>query len=933
MKKRIFKKLLFLLFTLGATSLQAVTRNMNDEDSLKSVPQKSISQVLHGKQTADERVQTVNSVDNAQLITAPTYNIYGAAQGRLAGLNISFTGDGSLISSYGRNVRNSRQTLFMVDGIERDFFSINAEQIESITVMKDALSTVLLGQRSASGVVNIITKKGDFGAPRFSFTVQSGFEQAIRLPEKMNAADYAEMVNEAFLNDNPSSEANKPYSDDAIQKYRTHSDLYLYPDVDWYSEILRKSTPVSRYNFNVGGSSREFRYYVDLDYLREDGLLQTTDDNSYETNAQINRFLIRSNLGVQVTPSTYMQVNLFGRQERYNEPAGGLSDIFSTLLSTPVNAYPVFNPDGTMGGSNSYQGNTNLWGRTVHRGYQFNDSRDLSFDATITQELNVLLKGLYLQAVGSYTNRSSYSTTRQKDFAVYAYQADGSYMKYGSDGDMGNSGSKGTRLRMSYLKGMAGYRSDFGKHGVDAVILADLQQIQDQSVNVGYLKNFTSYAVRLNYNFDKRYVAEVAASRGGYNWYAKGHRWENYWAAGLSWNVHNESFIMDSGVFSTLKLRATYGITGQPNTNYGEYIQQYVTNDGNIRGGAYGLKYSYEGVAASILSPEKAAKQNAGLDIGLFNDKLTVIFDYYNNKYTDIVATPTLTTALLGNSYSRMNSSEYSYSGHELTLTWRDRIRKFDYYITGIWSLQQSNIDYLQELPYKYAWQSTIGSPIGMTYGYVAEGLFQNQAEIDACNAFLNNAAKSTVKPGDIRYKDLNEDGVLDSYDQTVLGSKKAKGYYGFSLGFGYSGFDFNIFFQGTVNQQKYMSGDFMHGSGKGNTSVVMTEYIRGRWTPDHPTDKQTRLWWVSNANNNVTSSFWIYDSDYLRLKNMEAGYTLPNSLTRKIGIPCIRIFVNGMNLLTFSELYKLRNDIDPEAYGANYPVMRTVNFGINVKL
>lgn len=227
---------------------------------------------------------------------------------------------------------------------------------------------------------------------------------------------------------------------------------------------------------------------------------------------------------------------------------------------------------------------------------------------------------------------------------------------------------------------------------------------------------------------------------------------------------------------------------------------------------------------------------------------------------------------------------------------------------------------------------SRLGDPVGMTYGYVADGIFQSQEEIDAYDAFLPSAVKSTIMPGDIRYKDLNGDHIIDIHDQTNLGSKKAKGYYGISAGFNYRGFDFSVFAQGTLNRQVYLNGDFMDGSGKSGEGAI-TSYVLGRWTPDNHTNTHTRVWYGSNNNNRQTSSFWIYNADFFRLKNVEIGYTLPTLLTRKLGIPSVRIYAQGMNLLTASEIFDVRKDIDPEIWGGSFPMTRTINFGISIKL
>ncbi len=922
-----------LLVQLDYRVLPVISKNHTEKTPL-----------LRGELSKDKNVETIGFIGGSQLSTSPTYNFLGAAQGRLAGLDINFAQGGSMAANYNWNVRNARQTLFLVDGIQRDFYTMDPDQIESIQVLKDGLSTVMLGQRSSAGVVNIITKKGDGGSltPRISFTANVGFEKALKLPKLLGAADYMELANEAYENDGLTPQ----YSQDLIQSYRNHTnDPFLSPDVDWYKQNLEKTTPLYRYNLNISGASRSFRYFVDVDWFRENGFLKTDDKNSYNTNAQTNRFNIRSNLGVQVTPTTYVQVNLMGRQERYNEPGGGMNAIYQGMLSTRPNQYPVYNPDGTYGSFQQGGGNGNLYGQVIDRGYKFTDYRNVAFDLSLNQRLDFLLKGLYVEVLGSYASYTVYNTDHNKPFVAYWYHEDDVtkepvYQQIGADGDQANGGSKGVKRRTTYLKGTIGYEHNFGKHHVAALAVADLNQIQEYASYNGYLQNFTNYSARVNYDYDNRYVVEGVYTHGGYNWLAPSKRWSDYYGFGAAWNAHNESFIKALGVFDTFKLRGTYALTGMATANYAEYIPQHINDGNNFWTAPYQSKTTYEGTLPSYLEPEKARKWDVGIDLGFLNNRLTATFDYYHNKYTGVVANTEVTTALVGAKFPRINCQEYSYKGYETTVTWQDHVRNFNYYVTGNITFNQTNFDYAPQLPKAYPWMSQLGLPVGMTYGYVADGIFQSQEEIDNYPAFLENAIKSTIRPGDIRYKDLNEDGVINQYDKKNLGSKKYKGYYGLTLGGNYKGFDFSVHFQGTINRQSYISGNFMTGSGSNgadNLPIAMTSYVLNRWTPENHSNTHTRLWYGNylgaNTNNNQTSSFWIHNSDYFRLKNVEIGYTLPTRLTRKIGIPSVRVFANGMNLWTTSELYDVRDDVDPESWGSNYPMTRTFNFGVSIKL
>ncbi|MBE7171297.1 MAG: SusC/RagA family TonB-linked outer membrane protein [Williamsia sp.] len=899
--------------------------------------------ILFGEQPKNKLLQSVGTVYTHQLLTTPSPQFLQALPGRLAGLNIGFTGGGPGLDGNGMsyNIRGARAQIILIDGVERGYLSLDPEQIESISVLKDALSTVLLGQRSSYGVLYIRTKKGDVGKPRISFTAQSGFETPAALPKPLPAWQYATLYNEARQNDVGASPVTPVYSAAQIAAYKNHTDPYAYPDVDWYNTVLNKQAGMSRYNFNIQGSGKGFRYFVDLDNLKEKGLFKTTGNNNYNTNSQLDRYLLRSNLGVDVTPTTFVQLNLFGRFQRYNQPGGGVSGVLTSLLNTPQLAYPVYNPNGTYGGTNAYGGNVNIYGQTVSRGYQFQDVRDIAVDLDATQKLDVLTKGLYVKARASNNNTAYYTTNRAKDFEVYQF-SNNNYTKYGNTTEQTTTGTPNERSRIVYLEGSAGYDRAFGKHAINALALATQQsRLLFNSTNLP--ENYTAYAGKLNYSFDDKYIAEGAVSRGGYNWLAPSRRWATYWAAGLGWNLHKEAFISNHLKWiSNLKLRANYGLTGQVNAGYFSYIQTYfnnITNTNNAVAYWYGPGSSLERstgenpISNPSLGPEKAKKLDAGIDAGFWQNRLTITADYFYNKFYDLVATPNLTTAVFGAGYPLQNYQKFNYWGTELTATWQDKWKGLSYYITANFSLVQSKVVYNAELPRKYDYQIVTGQPVGLQYGYTATGLFKTYAEINDPNtAVLPSAPKSSLRPGDIRYQDRNSDGIIDANDQGPIGNAKPAVYYGTTLGFSIRGFDFSALVQGTLNRQSYISGDFMNGFGN-NGNYTAYAYNLGRFTEaTAATATQPRVWLGTNTNNSQTSSFWLQNNDFVRLKNLEIGYTLPGKLSRKIGLPSVRLFSNGLNLFTHAEIHKIRKDMDPESWGASYPIMKVVNFGVNVK-
>lgn len=945
---RLSKPAIFL-FTCVALSLAA--RAQDTEDTIQVPSPKNIllkqtdeEPILYGVQKKSRLLQSTATVYTNQLSTTPNPQILQALPGRLAGLNIGFTSGGPGLDGTGMSysIRGARNQIILIDGVERGYLSLDPEQIESITVLKDALATAIFGQRSAYGIISIKTKKGDVGKPRISFTAQSGFETPSALPKPLAAWQYATLYNEARQNDVGATPTTPAFSQTQIEAYKNQTDPYLYPDVNWYNKVLRKNARISRYNFNLQGSGKGFRYFVDLDKLTHKGLLKTDDDkNPYNTNTQLDRYILRSNLGADITPSTFVQLNIFGRFQRYNQPGGGVSGLFNSLLNTPQLAYPVFNPNGSFGGTSVYGENANIYGQAIGRGYMFQDVRDIAVDLEATQKLDVLAHGLYMRAKASNNNTVYYSTNRIKNFEVFQY-TNNAYTKFGNATEQTSTGGPNDRYRIVYLEGALGYDRSFAKHAITMQAIANQQtRLAYSSANLP--ETYTTYGGNFNYAYNDKYVVEGAMSYGGYNWINPAKRWATYWAAGLGWNLHNERFVKENLLFiNNLKLRANYGLTGQVGASYYAYIQTYfnnLTNTNNSVAYWYGPGSSLErstgenAIANPNLGPEKAKKLNAGVDVGFFNNKLTITADYFYNKFYDLVATPTLTTAVLGAGYPMLNYQKYDYYGTDIAATWQQQEKNFSYYITGNFSMVQTKVVYVAELPRDYDYQVITGQPARPQYGYTAVGLFKSYDEInDAATAVLPAAPKSSLRPGDIRYLDRNGDKVIDVNDQSPIGNGKAAVYYGANLGFRIKGFDFNALLQGTFNRQSYISGDFMNGFGN-NGNYTAYEYNLGRFTEaTAATATQPRVWLGANTNNTQTSTFWIQENDFVRLKNVEIGYTLPEKLTRSIGKPAIRFFANGLNLFTWAEIYKVRKDLDPESWGNAYPIMKTFNFGINIK-
>ena len=906
-------------------------------DSLIVAQSQQLTTILHGQQNSRNLIQSISTVNTNQLTTTPSSQFTDALMGRMAGLNMGESNGAPGTDNTGLwyNVRGRGQTV-LIDGVERSYTSIDPEQIESVSILKDALSTVMYGQRSSNGIVLVTTKKGEKGTPRISFTAQSSLSSPLKQPKVLSSADYATLYNEAQRNDWGSASGFIPkYSDADIQAYKDGTDPYGHPNVDWYNTVLKKNSSSSRYNFNVQGSAPAVRYFVDVDYMVENGLFKESADNQYNTNAQVERYIARSNVGVDITKNLSMQVNLMGRIQKTNESGNGTGNVFSSLLTTPNNASPVYNSDGSFSGNTNYQ--TNNLARSIASGYVMGDVRDMTVDVDLKHKLNFITKGLWIGAKGSYNNTGNYKTTRSKNIVTYDGSLTGT--RYGTPSDQSNTGAVGDRFRTTYVEGNIGFENNFGKNNISALVVAN----QQSKIFNGQLpEQYTDYAGRLNYNYDEKYLLEVAGGYSGYNWFAPQNRFEPVWAAGIGWNIHKESFIANNFEFiSKLKLRGTYGKTAQANTGYYSYIQQYWVWQ-NQTGGQYAYYWGNSSALergsaeANTANPsthcEKARKLNLGVDLGLWNNKLTFTGEVYKNKLYDLMGTRGKNNALFGTSYPSENIQKFDYWGTELSLTYQNNIRNFNYYISGNISTAQSKVIYNDEVVKDYAYQISTGRPVGATFGYTAIG-FLTEDDLKVGSTTPVYGPRSSLRPGDLKYEDRNADGKINNDDMGYISNSKPNIYFGVTFGFKYKGWDASFLLQGQANRRMAVTGDFEWAFG-GNGLKNAYEHNLNRWTVETAATATLPRVSLNNPNNQLTpSTFWIKDANFIRLKNMEIGYTLPAALTHKWGIPTARFFVNGLNLLTLSDIYKWRDDMDPEQYGGSYPLTRVVNVGCTIKL
>ena len=915
---------MYKMITTGLLCIAAVALKAQDAP---------IDSVDHTKSNTLGASSTVYTND---LIKYQSATILTGLQGRLKGLNVSpFRGmqllrtDANTKSDivgaipnvgggiYGDNSEflisaRGQSPVAIVDGVERDLYSIDPEAIESVTIQKDALSNMFLGMRSSRGALIITTKNPDAkGGFHLSLTGKFGISSALKSgPNPLSAYQYAYLLNEALLNDGKSP----LYTYDDFEAYRNGTSPYLHPDVNWKDAIMNNSTTSQAYNLNVTGGGRVAQYFVSLGYYSENGLFKTSDANSYNTNFKYNRYLITSKVNINVTDEFKVSMSLMGRIEEGNQPGGisgtGYSDLLSNVWQTPNNAYPVLNPNGTYGGNASYT--QNLYAQTTGSGYISSNTRDVVGTINLKYDFDKLVRGLSVGATGNISSQVRNAIVRTKQAQVFQYsitqQGNEAYDKYGDVSSQTNSYRSVSTYQYMYGKMYVDWERQFGMHGVKASLWGDTRTILN---NYDLPMIPSNIGQKVEYNYDNKYFAQAAVTESYYNRYDNGRRWGTFWAVGLGWDISKEKF-MEASKIDQLKLRATYGHTGNgiDNAGYFSYLKRYnedggfwYSNGTSMSNG--GSVSEISPLANTLLTWEKGRKVNVGLDLTLLKNRLTLSADYYNDYYYDILQSRGKSIELLGIAYPAENIGKTRYYGLETQLSWQDHIGKVNYYVSANWSMEQNKRLFMDEQYVPYDYLKMTGQPTGTIYGLVATGFLTAKDIADGypvMNGFNN------IQAGDVKYKDMNGDGEINEFDRTVIGGDKPTCYFGIDLGFEWKGLEVTALIQGAYNRDLYNSdrtlleGFQVIGQSYGQAYTNLLN----RWTPETAeTATYPRLTAggnMYNYGNNWNSSLFVQNGNYIRLKNATVSYKLPENFCRNyLGGLRVKIFVQGQNLLTWS--------------------------------
>ncbi|SFG91963.1 SusC/RagA family TonB-linked outer membrane protein [Pedobacter insulae] len=930
-------QLILWLLCLAAVGQVLAQQQKSDDENLMvpdSVLKKIKLQDRHINQwfsTTQKRknVEGSTTIYNEDVMTTPVSDITNVIAGRLPGLYSSKSSGrtGPMFDASSLTLRG-QTPLLIIDGVQRSFTSFNVDDIKSITVMNDALSNAMFGLRSGNGVIYITTKDRSIEKPfELGFSAQFGANEQFKRPNFITGADYARLYNEAQQNTFPG--ATPLYSEERIAALQNGTnDPYTNPNNDWYNTVYKKSNTQQRYAINAAGNGKNYRFYTSVEHFAQDGNFLTNKDNPYNTDNYYKRYNLRTNAQIDFNEDIQLGLNIFGSVENNNEPGVTGSTIMSRIYGTSPLEYPAKNADGSYGGTTSFL--TNILASTISSGYIQYNERSLSADVSLKYKLDDITKGLWTKALLSINNYYLQRIARTKSFAIYYPNlSTGEYTKVGSDGVLeAGAGiqSISSQYKQTFFNGLIGYDKAMGNHEFNVLATYNLTNLIDSYTQLNQV--YQTAGLKANYSYNEKYLAELALAYSGFNRYAEGNRWGFLPAIGLGWIVSKEEWF-NSKAINLLKLRGTIGKSAYADpSNYYTYLQNY-----SVASTGYNFGATATAVAGALqnsmnnpnITWEKALKIDVGIEAQFLNH-FNIALNYYNNKYVDELISPAngYASGIIGLGYPSVNAGKTRYFGYETSLGYQSENDGINYFIKGNLSIAKNKIISRAEGNYPYSWMYRAGQP-SATFGYEAIGFYQAGEDFTK----TANIPGYTPSAGDIRYNDLNKDGVIDFLDQKAIAGTKPLVFFGLNFGFNYRNFDFNALIEGRVNREiYYASSSFLaFNNNNGNVLDYTTE---NRWTPQNPVNATLpRLTLGNNTYNTQSSSFWVKRADYIRLKNAEIGYTIPAKLLSKAKISKLRVFVNGYNLLTASKLAYL----DPETGLSGFANYRIMNAGVSLKL
>ena len=951
--------------------------------------------VGYTKQRKETMVGSVATITTKDLTQSPTANINNALAGRLPGLVVNqYAGgepgvDQSELFIRGKATYGNQSAIVIVDGIERDMSYLAPDEIETFTILKDASATAAYGIRGANGVIVITTKRGK-AAEKATVNLKAsiGINQPIGFPEYLGSADYATLYNEARLNDAKMTGADVSslnlFSQQAIDNFRRakgdNSDGLGY---DWdYYDFAFKPGMQEDVSLSIRGGTDKVRYYVLANYFSQGGNYKYSDAGEYDSQTRFTRYNFRSNIDININRYLSTRLDLGARITDRNAPgttAGRLMTICATQppylpILVEENSHPQNeeyiqqNSRGMLYGDNIYR--YNILGELSRTGYLNEKNTYLNGSFAMNLDMGFLTKGLKAEIMFSYDASEGRWINRKLDtykdgyreypkYATFmpiegsdAYMEGGHYTgayktgnKYDIDQTIGNGFSHNASDGRTYIQARVDYNRVFkDRHEVTAMLLANRG---NRTVNNELAYHSQGITGRFAYYYNQKYLMEFNCGYNGSENFAPGKRYGFFPAGSIGWVISEEPFMKKASWIDFLKVRASYGLVGSDNVSSRfPYLAFYGGGSGYHFGNNFGTEVggtSEGNLANENLTWEKARKLNVGIDFTTLNQRLALTVDAFYEYRFDIITDMNGDGIMgypdiVGKDAALQNLGEVSNRGVDVELSWNDKIGKdFRYYIRPNLTFSRNRLEYKAEVARKNSWRKETGKRLYENFVYVFDHFVANQDEADRLNK-IGYQPWGQLIPGDVVYKDLDRNGVIDDEDRTAMGNPRSPELmFGIPFGFQYKNFDFSVLLQGATNTSILLNGAAVFDFPQFEQDKIgrVKKMHLDRWTPETAaTAKYPALHYGTHDNNkNGNSSLFLYDASYLRLKNVEIGYNVSPNWLRKFHVQQARIYVQGLNLLTFDKLGDV--DIDPETKSGDgaswYPIQKVFNFGIDI--
>jgi len=939
---------------------------------------KDVTVVAFGKQKKASVVGSITTIQPSEL-KVPSSNLTTALAGRMAGL-ISYQRSGEPgqdnadffvrgITTFGTNT----SPLILIDGVEmtsEDLSNLQTDDISSFSILKDATATALYGARAANGVLLITTKEGKVGKAKLSVRLENSISQPTSNVELADPVTYMKLYNEAVLTRDPLGMT--LYSEDKINNTVVGSNSLIYPANDWYKLLFKDNTTTQRVNLNLSGGGDVARYYVAGSYSKDNGMLKVDKRNNFNSNIDLRKYRLRSNVNINLTKSTELIVRMSGNFDDYSGPLEGGTAMYNEVMHSNPVLFPAYWPvdadhqyvTHTMFGNYDYGQYTNPYADMV-KGYKDYSKSVMMAQVEMKQDLKAITEGLSVRAMINTTRNSYFDVSRA--YNPYWYTLAG-YDQYTGDYSLGllnasdvlnasgkvlvaagtdyldySEGEK-TVSSKNYMEVAMNYSRAFNeKHNVSGLLV--FMGSEELKGNAGDLQSSLPFrniglSGRATYAYSNRYFTEFNFGYNGSERFSKSHRFGFFPSGGLAWQVSNEDFWLPfKPVVTNLKLRASYGLVGNDQIGSDDdrfYYMSVVDMDDEDIVAHFGTdnEYKLNGVTVSRyanpdITWEVAKKKNIALELGLWRD-FNIIAEYYQEYRSNILMTRYIPNTMGLASSVRANTGAASGSGVDISLNYQKAWKNQMWLsIMGNFTYSTSKYEVYEEPQYLEPWRYHVGYSLKQTYGYLAEKLFTDEDEV----------ANSPIQfgdygAGDIKYTDVNNDGKITEADMVPIGNPTTPEIvYGFGFSFGYKNWDFSTFFQGLTNESFWI--DVSSGSKSTspfqNQTQLLKAYSDSYWSEDNPDSYAVwpRLSTTVNTNNSQTSTWFMRDGSFLRLKSLEVGYTLPKKVQKICNTSTFRFYLSGTNLLIFSK-FKIW-DAEMGGKGLGYPIQKVFNLGLNV--